>query len=509
MDLLTDLEFLRTDNTHLLKEVQSLRQQSELLRQRSEELERRLQEHNAGTSKPGTPEDKNIKRISFRDSKFSKTDTNNERAPTVLLEANEPQVIIRSTEFQSPHISIAWDDSPIERVAPAHVHRHFSNFHSSSYTGPHLIGEAPANASVNKSLHEKNQSHDLPITNSFPPSPDPSEPQQKTIRVPSLLSVVPPVSGVALPNVAMALLELRLIKKEAFDSPAAISSFMQKLTHAPHIPRSTYRAAFIDAFMYIIPLLGPIGSLSTEWLAFLHDFPSRIPASHRDSFVSIVWPQQIVPVPGSRPPHSTTASGKKGVAVSDSMGNGKLFVRPRSRSRDSKRRSRSMDTPFRFPQQPPVLPPILTNCADIARFRAGLSGPSGPSTPAAEYKLAPNNKDNPNSPANDRKDQQPVADNVKQEPLRKKDDSTTHSPPCERDAWVLLLALAYAAFPDSKVAKRMCRLPVAIRLQMIAWMPPGVSVYANMQFASTTVDEALGQLWDCKKEILRLRNGWE
>lgn len=93
--------------------------------------------------------------------------------------------------------------------------------------------------------------------------------------------------------------------------------------------------------------------------------------------------------PGSRLPHGTTArSEKKGVAVSDNMVNTKLFLRARSRSQDSKRRSRSMDAPFRFPQ-PPVLPPIFTNCGDIARLREGLAGPSGPSTPAAEYKPAP------------------------------------------------------------------------------------------------------------------------
>jgi hypothetical protein len=52
--------------------------------------------------------------------------------------------------------------------------------------------------------------------------------------------------------------------------------------------------------------------------------------------------------------------------------------------------------------------------------------------------------------------------------------ATATSPPCERDAWVLLLALAYAAFPFSRVAKKLCKLPSTVKLQMIAWLPLGV-----------------------------------
>ena len=61
-----------------------------------------------------------------------------------------------------------------------------------------------------------------------PPSPDPSE-RQSRLTVPSLLSVNAPVQGVAVPNVATSLLELRLIRKETCDTPAAVASFLQKL----------------------------------------------------------------------------------------------------------------------------------------------------------------------------------------------------------------------------------------------------------------------------------------
>ncbi|GJJ11868.1 hypothetical protein Clacol_006106 [Clathrus columnatus] len=423
MDLLTDLEFLRQDNTTLLKEVQTLRQQSDLLRERSEELERRLRGH--PVQNVSNAEQEKV-RITLCDSKISKTETNDggptntaphpdtnvRKLPKTL---SEPQIVIRSTQLQSPHISIAWDESPVERVAPAQLRdtRRFSGIFTSVQSGPHLIGEAPANYPINECFS--------------PPSPA-SEPH-RDIRIPSLRSVVPPVSGVALPNIAAGLLELRLIKKETYDTPAAVASFMHKL----------------------------------------------IPASHRDSLVSIVWPE---PETGLRPP----AKGNKCM--------------------DSSRRSRSMDPPHRT-HQPPVLPPIMTDNTDIARL---VTGPAVSIRALAASTKSEINKDN-NKGVDDKKGHQNTNSRPKMWP--RKEESITHCPPCERDAWVLLLALAYAAFPDSKVAKKMRRLPVTIRLQMIAWMPPGINVYANMEFASTTVDEALGQLWDSKKEILRLRNGWE
>jgi hypothetical protein len=47
--------------------------------------------------------------------------------------------------------------------------------------------------------------------------------------LPSLRSVKPPVQSVAVPNVMTSLLELRLIQKETYDTPAAVASFLQKL----------------------------------------------------------------------------------------------------------------------------------------------------------------------------------------------------------------------------------------------------------------------------------------
>ena len=180
-------------------------------------------------------------------------------------------------------------------------------------------------------------------------------------------------------------------------------------TQTHHSPQSTYRAAFTAAFFVLIPLLGPPGTLSSEWLGFLRDFPSRIPQSQRDSIVSIPWPEPCVSVPD----------------VSSSL------LQPPGPSRPSRppksygfrRRSRSLDgIPSLISPTPTTAPPVPL---------ASNGEPGAPPPP-------------------------------------------TGLPRCERDAWVLLLALAYAAFPLSRAALKMRKLPMAVKLQMIAWLPPGV-----------------------------------
>lgn len=61
--------------------------------------------------------------------------------------------------------------------------------------------------------------------------------------------------------------------------------------------------------------------------------------------------------------------------------------------------------------------------------------------------------------------------------------ASTGLPPCERDAWVLLLALAYTAYPASRVAKKLRQLPITVKLQIIAWLPPTVYVFAFFFFS--------------------------
>lgn len=174
-------------------------------------------------------------------------------------------------------------------------------------------------------------------------------------------------------------------------------------TQTDHTPHSTYRTAFTAAFMTLIPLLGPPGTLSAEWLSFLHDFPSRIPHTQRDSIVSIPWPESYM----SHYDVSPTA----------------LHPPPQrsSNPHSSHRRSQSLDGILRRPS------PIHKNRISDSR--------------SADH-------------------------NTQRLPTGLRTG--------ERDAWVLLLALAFSAFPSSRVATKLRKLPITVKLQMIAWLPPGV-----------------------------------
>jgi len=452
MDVLSDIDFLRRDNANLLKEVQSLRLQSSLLRERNNGLERNIQEHLAGTRSHNR-----------RASKSVTIDMTRETIPKLRLDTNvlsptydlfrlslTPDIkLAESLEKQNPQAS--WfDDSPVHAQAPpppsmppppppppSHSEaRRSSIIKISNMNGVHLhgsrfIGEAPRPT-------PERQTEDPPVDQQMPtftpPSPDPSE--RRAFPVPSLYSVPPPVTGVALPHVALSLLELKLIRKDTYDSPAAVASFMHKLTRKEHPPQATYRVAFTAAFLDLIPLLG---SLPSEWVAFLHDFPSCIPATKRDSIVTLPWPESVATVPTLSPQVKNAAAVRSPTTLNTYQ------TRRRSRSLDDLRRQSYIS----------VAGKGQNHVMHIQR------------TPAS-----------------------------------------TGLPPCERDAWVLLLALAYTAYPASRVAKKLRQLPITVKLQIIAWLPPTVNVYDNMRFASNTVDEALGQLWDAKKEILRLKHGW-
>jgi len=180
-----------------------------------------------------------------------------------------------------------------------------------------------------------------------------------------------------------------------------------------HPAQSTYRAAFTAAFMTLIPLLG---TLSSEWLTFLHDFPSRIPTSNRDSFVTIPWPQSGITIP----------------QISTENPNVKVKEEPLRDNRrvtmSTRRRSKSFDEGTLDPRQP--------------RF-SFISVAGRGQTHVLPIQSTP-------------------------------PGAATGCPPCERDAWVLLLALAFAAFPNSRVAKKLKKLPITVKMQMIPWLPPTV-----------------------------------
>ncbi|KAF8528175.1 hypothetical protein BU17DRAFT_61472 [Hysterangium stoloniferum] len=445
MEVLNDVQFLRRDNANLLQEVKSLRSQSALLRSRSDELEKKLREQILACSVRNE--------VTVNEPKFLDIVKERPTVPKLRLDmqfGETSHITIASRDIErSPFADIGWfDDSPTQQRIPTKTDKETPDPHGlrPASSGSALIGEAP-----------------LVATFGTPPSPDPSEgPSQ--IPLPSLRSVAPPVTGVALPRVALSLLHLRLIRKETYDSPASVASFMQKLekhtrTRTPYPPQSSYRAAFTAAFLTLIPLLGPPGTLPAEWLAFLHDFPSRIPATQRDSIVSIPWPTSGISIPG------INLESLRRQSITYRLPSQPHYYRRRSRSlsgitRDVIPSSASEPTPLSIPPPPPPLVNPTT------------TPPAGGAAAATSF------------------------------------------PPCERDAWVLLLALAYAAFPFSRVAKKLYKLPSTVKLQMIAWLPPGVNVYAHMEFASKpfkheyvtfqTVDEALRELWDSKKEILRL-----
>ncbi|KAF8507998.1 hypothetical protein JB92DRAFT_3145184 [Gautieria morchelliformis] len=436
MELVNDIHFLRQDNANLLKEVMSLRQQSTLLRDRSGELERKLRDCLASGAAPQT----HLATYKTTQRHSTVLDLTAARSYPPKLKLDIPDTHDtqkRDLEEEGAELAAVWFDDTTAEQEPAKEHPaeplalgvvHFAA------SGSQLIGEAPR-ATPEQRVEEQSINRPSTIT---PPSPDPSE-RQSRITLPSLLSVKAPVQGVAVPNVAASLLELRLIRKEAYDTPAAVASFLQKLTQTTHTPQSTYRAAFTAAFLALIPLLGPPGTLSVDWLSFLHDFPSRIPHTQRDSVVSIPWPESYISQhgvdPGFREPPRPPRS---------------------SNTYSPRRRSRSLDGILRRPSPiPGNRLPDLPRATDLQTQTLPTGVPTG-----------------------------------------------------ERDAWVLLLALAYAAFPASRVAAKLRKLPVTVKLQMIAWLPPGVNVYANLHFSSTTVDEALGQFWDAKKEILRLKHGW-
>lgn len=215
--------------------------------------------------------------------------------------------------------------------------------------------------------------------------------------------------------------------------------------------------------MTLIPLLGPPGTLPADWLSFLHDFPSRIPHTQRDSIVSIPWPESYI----SRYAidiGATEARSSGGIDVGMGMGmgitRGVAWQAPRSDPRASssvnaytyrdatRRRSRSLDG-------------IVRHSSPIPSSR--LSGVPQHIHAHAHAHDQTQTQTQTQNPQTDR-------------------PTSTHGPPNghtngpagERDAWILLLALAFAAFPSSRAAMKMRKLPVTVKLQMIAWLPPGV-----------------------------------
>jgi len=146
----------------------------------------------------------------------------------------------------------------------------------------------------------------------------------------------------------------------------------------------------------------------------LHDFPSRIPASKRDSIVSIPWPQSGITIP-----ELSTEDLRINIKEEPPRPERKTTI-------STRRRSKSFDDGTLDPQQ--------------LRF-SFISVAGKGQTHVIPIQSTP---------------------------------TATGCPPCERDAWVLLLALAFAAFPTSRVAKKMKKLPVTVKMQMIPWLPPAM-----------------------------------
>ncbi|KAF8589677.1 hypothetical protein K439DRAFT_1612481 [Ramaria rubella] len=412
---INDLEFLRQDNTNLLKEVNSLRSQSTLLRNRSDELERKLRDFLAG----GTTDQAYWARCAFRARRERRhgpgchgccidvysQQLNNKRHEIPDVKEGLTDARSRPKDRVSlgsnPDAAAVWfDDTPIGENPRKPILDRLTHINlEATPDGSQLIGEAPR---ATPDLQPRNNLEkpylNQPSTFS-PPSPDPSEGPSR-VAVPSLLSVVAPVSGVALPDVPLSLLRLKLIPQETYDSPAAVASFLQKVTEVTQTPQKTYRAAFTAAFLTLIPLLGPPGTISTQWLSFLHDFPSRILHTQRDSFVSIPWPESCISGHGANITHYYDQQPVQSPNY-----------------RDHRRRSRSLDG--------------LTHEQSLLGTQMHVTG-------------------------------------------RHAQHHSTGVPPCERDAWVLLLALTYAAFPSTRIAAKLRKLPVAVKLQMVAWLPPGV-----------------------------------